>query len=253
MPELYRCLDLDRNQRKQRIAPPALQTRLCQNQLGTTMFTIYLASAGFGVALIAASVFLGGDDMDLEADSDVDFDADVDIDADGDLGLDGDAPGSLELSTVENADGVHSSGILVPFLSMRFWTYGLGSFGGTGAVLHSLGQPLLVHLSAAGGLGLVLGYTAAWGFRALQGAVVDSTSHASKLSGLEADVLLPLGPARRGKIRVQAPGQTLDLPADTREDRMLAPGERVLIIAARNGIATVESISPGNHHHENTS
>jgi len=225
------------------------------------MITIYLVSAGFGVALIAASVFLGGDDMDMDADSDLDFDVDADVDVDvdvdadvhADIGLEADAPGSLELATTQGADGVHSSGILVPFLSMRFWTYGLGSFGVTGAVLDTLGQPLLVHLPAAGGLGLVLGYSAAWGFRALQGAVVDSTSHASKLSGLEANVLLPLGPDRRGKIRVQAHGQTLDLPADTREDRILAPGERVLIIAARNGIATVESISPGNHHHEKAS
>ncbi len=204
------------------------------------MLTIYLASAGFGLALIAASVVLGGDGFD--ADTDVDMDVDVDLDADLDVGA---HAGGHELVIGDNAVGSVSSGMLLPFLSMRFWTYGLGSFGVTGSVLHFLGQPLLIHLPAAGGLGLVLGYSAAWGYRKLQSSSVDSTSHASKLAGLEAEVLLPLGPDRTGKIRVQAHGQILDLPAVTQEHRTLPPGERVLIIAARDGVATVEPLSPG--------
>ena len=201
------------------------------------MLELYLFSAAFGIVLVGASAFLGGDELDFDGDADVDVDVDVDVDAgQGDIG-------STELAVSASDSGAITSGLLAPFLSMRFWTYALGGFGVTGATLSALGTALVFHLPLAILLGMGLGYTASWGFRMLQQSSVDSTSHANKLSGLEGVVMLTIGPERKGKIRVKTHGQLLEVMATTPEQRTLEPGSNVLIVRSDGGIAVVEPLS----------
>ena len=86
------------------------------------MLEIYLFSAAFGIVLVGASAILGGDDMDLDSDVDGDIDLDADVEA-GPSDI-----GSTELAVTASGSGEVTSGLLAPFLSMRFWTYALGGF-----------------------------------------------------------------------------------------------------------------------------
>ena len=198
------------------------------------MIELYLGCAAFGLVLIGASVFLGDADADVDADMDADFDVDADagFDADIDHG---------EIADVGATDLVHDTaagadaGVYLPFLSMRFWTYAVGSFGLTGSVLVALDQPFLFHLPLSLALGLGIGWSAAWAFHALQRNVVDSSSHAHQLRGAEGVVLLPIGPEKTGKVRLEVKEQDIDLSATCREPRTLQPGERILVVSAAGG------------------
>ena len=190
--------------------------------------TAYLASLGFGAVLIGAAVFLGDHDHDSDVDhdhdfdKDFDFDADVDLDADVDHDHDHDHDHDIDVDHVASdaPHGVERRRYL-PFLSMRFWTYALGTGGATGTVLTLLELPLVIHLPVALGSGLVLGWTAAWGFHTLKRATADSTIRPADLKGSEARVVLPIRPGERGKIRLHIQGQSIELLARSRETRII--------------------------------
>ena len=134
---------------------------------------------------------------------------------------------------------------------MRFWTYAVGSFGLTGSVLVTLDQPFLFHLPVSLAMGLGIGWGAAWGFHTLQRNVVDSSSHAHQLRGAEGVVLLPIGPGKAGKVRLEVKEQALDLTATCREPRIVQPGERVLVVSAAGGkveVLPMAQLTQKTHH-----
>ncbi len=232
------------------------------------MLTAYLAALGFGVVLIGASVILGGHDHDMDgehdfdvdkdidfADAEIDIDADVDVDIDADVDADHDVDGDHDHDHDHDLDPVHELDHVasdaphgverrrwVPFFSMRFWTYALGSGGAVGSVLTLLGLATVVHLPAALGSGLVLGWGAAWSFRKLKHATADSTVRPATLRGVEAKVALPIRPGQRGKITLHIQGQRLELLARSREDRVLQVKEPVLIVAVKDDTAIVTPV-----------
>ncbi len=222
------------------------------------MLTAYLAAFGFGIVLIGASVIFGDHDHDTDhdfdvekdfdfdkdfdfADAEIDIDADVDVDADVDADHDVDHDHDIDHVASDAPHGVERKRWL-PFLSMRFWTYALGSGGAIGAILTALGLPILVHAPAALGSGLVLGWGAAWSFRKLKHATADSTVSPATLKGAEAQVVLPIRPGAIGKIRLHIQGAQLELLARTREDRVLDLKEPVLIVAVDEDTAVVTPV-----------
>ncbi len=197
----------------------------------------YLAAFGFGVVLIGAAMVLGDHDHDVDKDidfaGDIDVDVDVDADADADVDVDhvaGDAPHGVERKR------------WVPFFSARFWTYALGTGGATGSALTFLGLPAAIHLPAALGSGLVLGWIAAWSFRKLKHATADSTIRPATLKGTEGRVVLAIRPGAIGKIRLHVQGQSIELLARTREDRVLEAKEPVLIVQVDEDTAVVTPV-----------
>ncbi|MEC8422522.1 MAG: hypothetical protein VX000_02030, partial [Myxococcota bacterium] len=178
--------------------------------------------------LIAASIVLGGD-------SDADADADVDLDGDIDADFDADAEGVLELSPTKDAD----LGNWLPFLSVRFWTFGLASFGLTGALLTVLGFGDGMAVPVSGGLGVTIGWLAALAFRSLRRANVSADTALRDVGGAEGEVLLAIGPGKRGKVRALIGGRWVDLLAETGDETLLARNEKILVVSVTDGVAQV--------------
>src|SRR5580765_1029101 len=107
--------------------------------------TIYIAALAFGGILLCASLVGGHDHADHHVG-----------DHDQDHGHDHDAGGAPHAA------------LMLPFLSLRFWIFGLAFFGLTGAVLHGLGltSPLVAAVVASV-VGLSFGYGASRLFQTL--------------------------------------------------------------------------------------
>lgn len=200
------------------------------------MEQIYISSAAFGLVLIIASTIGGGDgelDIDTEVDADIDLDIDADVDADIDIG-------DLESDLHADSGPAH----FLPFLSIRFWTFALATFGVTGWILMMLGASAVVHIPVSIIMGFGLGMTAAWTYHKVKSIGTDSTSHLERLAGLEASVILPIRPGGTGKIRLAANGQELEIPATASHEETIAIDSRVLIVSVTDGTADV-SVIPG--------
>ena len=107
--------------------------------------------------LIAASVLMGGERLGVDVDADVDADLDVDVDVDIDIDVDADADLDIDGGIDKDVD----VGAWLPFLSGRFWTFGLASFGLMGTLLTLEGFGTAVAAPSSSVLGLVVGWTAA--------------------------------------------------------------------------------------------
>ncbi len=199
------------------------------------MGVVYLAALIFGLGTIALQFVMGGDgDAEADVDADLGADADLDLDADADV----DAGGSGDAGEAHHTGHIDKDlGFLPIFLSLRFWTFGLLAFGLTGALLHFLRL-------ASGGITAILasvmfllaGFLASWSIRALSRAELSSGADRDDAVGQIGRVLLPCDPSRRGKVRIQLRGQTLDLIAST-DETALGAGDYVLIEEVRgNGV-----------------
>jgi len=184
--------------------------------------TIYIAALAFGGILLVASLVGGHDHADHHVgDHDQDHGNDHAHDHDG-------------------GPAAHAA-LVLPFLSLRFWIFGLAFFGLTGAVLHGLGLTSpLVAAALASGLGLGFGYAAARLFQTLTGQTVGEVAPDGGHVGREGKLLLPVARGQRGKVRVTTGGVAVDLLAESDEERPLPADTTVLIVAMRGTVAVVE-------------
>jgi len=208
------------------------------------MLPFYLGSLALGTVLIGASILFGDADTDADVDFDVDGDVDLDIDAGifgGGLDIDNDAL----LIMKDPGDAVAGAGSWLPFLSLRFWTFALASFGLSGTLLHFLGVPAIIGTIASVVMGTGLGWAAAWVFRKLQLTQVSGNVGMFDVQGKEATVILPVGPNKMGKVRVLLDGQTVDLPAVTRADDQIERNEKALVVNVEDGVAHITPVPFG--------
>jgi len=234
------------------------------------MLPIYLGSLVFGGLLVAVSLFFGGHDadadadadadLDLDADADADFDLDadadadfdLDADADVDLDLDADADADLDIdhgSSIADlvhhgVDGTHDA-MWLPFLSLRFWTFSLASFGLMGVLLTLILGQVIATLPIALVTGLSIGTFAAWFFRRLKHDTVTADTGLRQYIGAEARVLLPIRPGERGKIVIDTLAGQVELQATTRDAEEIPRGGRVLIASIDGDRADVTNLMPG--------
>ncbi len=194
------------------------------------MGVIYIAALIIGLGVVSLSFFMGaqdgGDGGDLDG-GDVDA---GDADAHADVGH-------------GHGHGHDSASAIAIFLSLRFWTYGLLAFGMVGTILHFL------HL--AGGLvtpvtatllGLISGLLATYTFRLLDRTQSTSGAEASDAIGQVGRVLVPIERGKRGKIRIEVRGQSVDLLAST-DDERLRDGDQVVVEEIRGTTAHVSRAS----------
>ncbi|MBI4859431.1 MAG: hypothetical protein HY815_04115 [Candidatus Riflebacteria bacterium] len=132
-----------------------------------------------------------------------------------------------------------SSPRFVPFLSIRFWTFGACFFGMTGTILTLLkADPIVcVVLSALMGGGSGLTVTAL--INRLQRDQFSSHMTERDYPGLLGRVIVPIRTGQSGKIRCQARGQIIDLIAESDEKMPLEKEMQVLVIEYKDGVARV--------------
>lgn len=162
---------------------------------------VYLGAVAFGVTLLLASLLLGGKDTD-------------------------------------HGDGghAHDSGDLglgwAPVTSLRFWVFLLTFGGGAGLALTALGSSAVLAAGGALGIGWASGAIAVAIIRSLTKHSVSSELAGADLVGSTGTLVLPVGPGRPGKVRVDAKGRTEDYIANiVDEGGELPSGTAVLIVA----------------------
>jgi membrane protein implicated in regulation of membrane protease activity len=134
-----------------------------------------------------------------------------------------------------------TSPALLPLLSLRFWTFSLAFFGLAGAALTAVGALAAPMLAAvAGGVGVAAGYGASRLLGGLARRPLGLVASAEAHVGREGEVLLPVGPGQRGKIRLTIGGTSTDLVAETDDGGVLPAGATVLVVGLRGNVAVVE-------------
>jgi hypothetical protein len=159
--------------------------------------TIFLAAAAFGVTLLLASILLGGKDTDS---------------GDGpDLGI----------------------GLAwAPVMSLRFWVFLLAFGGGAGFALTKLGSSSVVATLGALGIGWAAGAIAVMVVHKIGKDSVSSDVDATELVGVTGTLVLPVGPGKPGKVRVEIRGRSEDFVANLVDDGSELPtGAAVLIVS----------------------
>lgn len=206
------------------------------------MATVYGICLLVGGVLVFVTVFMGGDaDADVDADVDLDADIDVDVDADADFDADGDVDGSAD---IKGDVGGLSTGIWLPFFSLRFWIFGTAFFGLTGVLLTLLApylqlqSDLLISLLSAG-LGLSIGAASAYAFKWLKHSESNSLVQQKHYIGRTATVTLPVDADSKGKIVLEFGNQHIDFIAETDDPNGFQKGDRVTVIEVHEGIARV--------------
>ena len=215
---------------------------------------IYLGSLALGGVLIAASIILGGHDADADAHADFDADADADFDADADTDFDFDADADVDVDADVDADhdmDLHHGGALaeaaaalaiggyLPFLSLRFWTFALASFGLTGSLLHITVMEGILSLVAAIPTGVGIGWVVALVFRYLKRSSVGDVTKVQHMRGMDGTVELPIGPGKLGKISLLIDGHDVEMMASTREDKLIPVKSPVLVVDVKDNVADV--------------
>lgn len=182
------------------------------------MLTLYLVALALGGTFVVASLLLGG-----KGDSHVDHGADAGGHAPGDAGdahhgADKDVSGDLAL-------------VWLPVTSLRFWTFFLAFFGLTGTVLTVL--EVLPSATVTGIIAGVIGYASGWGvvavIRAFSKNQIDSSVSERDYIGATARVMVPVGPEKLGKVRVELKGRTVELLARTEDPAVIEPSRSVMI------------------------
>ncbi|MAA79371.1 MAG: hypothetical protein CL916_08930 [Deltaproteobacteria bacterium] len=198
------------------------------------MSSIYLSALVFGGILILFSILLGGDsDKSIEADKDISFDKDFDFgDIDADVDVDADVDAEADGSMHGDVDSTW-----LPFLSMRFWTFGLASFGMTGTILDFLDPTSSLTLPISIVMGISIGWVIAYLFHTLKKEKVSSITSTKEMISEEGTVILPIKSGSMGKIRISLGGEVVDLFA--RSNETIERGETILVVHMKDGIADV--------------
>jgi hypothetical protein len=183
--------------------------------------TLYLAALAFGGVLLLASLIGGHGHADHDGGG---HEAGHDHD-------DHDAA----------SDSAAHAALVLPFLSLRFWIFGLAFFGLTGAILHGFSLAGATATAViASGLGVGMGYGAARLLQSLARHTVGQLAADGGHVGREGKLLLSTARGQRGKMRVVANGLAVDLLVETDEDIPLPAGTTVLIVSMRGTVAVVE-------------
>jgi hypothetical protein len=182
------------------------------------LLAIYIAALIIGGALVAASMFLGGDDTDTDSDTDADADA-----------HDHDFAGA---------------GSWLPLASLRFWTFLLAFGGLAGTVLTLLGTDVAVTAVASVLTGYLSGVGVRQVMKRLQRDQVSSEVDLGECVGALGKLTLPVSRVAPGKVRVRIKGRDLDLMASTDDAADIPLDAEVLVYEVRDdGVVLVTAHS----------
>jgi membrane protein implicated in regulation of membrane protease activity len=189
------------------------------------MLPIYIFSFTIGGIFVALAAFAGLDGVDF----DHPFDADIEV--------------TEESRNLEEGEKIltltkrsKKMTLWLPFLTIKFWTFGSCFFGLTGIVLSKLTPaiPQLAIASISVLIGSFCGTSMVWVLRNLRRHQADSLIRAHDLIGLSGKVSLPFDSQSKGKVQLTVKGSNLDLVAFTDEEKGFNKGDRVLIVGLKN-------------------
>ena len=122
------------------------------------------------------------------------------------------------------------SNVWIPFLSLRFWIYGLGSFGLSGLLLTFAGVTNTFPLAI--GTGVITGLLITFITRfVLRKAETGSDVRMDKLLGQTGSVTVPIRAGIRGKIQVNRFDEVLEVFAIASNPSLeLMPGVAVIVV-----------------------
>jgi len=207
------------------------------------MLSLYLACLAFGGIFLGASVLMGGGGHG-------------DHDAGGGGHGDHDAGGGHDHDAAHGAAGGHGHGHAhgqesggggpwLAFLSLRFWTFALATFGLTGTLL-TLGGFLpsaALVAGVSGTVGVGTGFAVATAFNRLRSYAPSSSVELRDYVGQSGKVLLPVAKGQLGKVRVEIRDRTIDLPAVTDDaEGDFARGDEVLVLGIKGNHAVVTTV-----------
>jgi hypothetical protein len=202
------------------------------------MITAYALCAIIGGLFVLFAALMGAGDHDADAHLEIDTHADLEIHADPDLEV-SQPEVEIDTDTDPHLDDM-AVGSWLPFLSLRFWTYGVAAFGVTGLLLTWLTPPsagLTALLSAA--TGLTAGTAMSWLTHYLRRAQTDSRAAERDFLGTVGRVLTPLSADRAGKVRCRVHDELIDVIAVGARDLTLTEGTEVVVTDYRDSRAVV--------------
>ena len=139
-----------------------------------------------------------------------------------------------------DGDGVSDGLQALAFLRLRLFFF-FAFFFGLAGMLGSLLMGPSAALFTALGTGVVCSLLGDWMLGRLSGSSADSSLEGDDLIGLEAEVTVPIATGSTGKISATVQGRTIELLArQANPQGPLNPGDRVLVIEVRDGVAVVD-------------
>ena len=191
-----------------------------------SLLHVYLGCLVFGWSLLLVSLFMGHD-VDGGSGFHLHFDADGDLEP-------GDAGGGA----------IHGEGVVaaLKYLSLRNVVFFTAFFGLTGSVLSLLDAHRTVAFALAVAMGVFASTLLSKMVTFLRRTEVGELSYLNRLEGSKARVLVDVSRERRGKVLVEAGGNTVQLLALVAEESIrdaYSCGDCVTIIHIKDGIAHV--------------
>ncbi|MCW5937313.1 MAG: NfeD family protein [Fimbriimonadaceae bacterium] len=137
-------------------------------------------------------------------------------------------------------DAVSAGSFWLPFFSLRFWTYFIGSFGVLGVALNLLkASTEPATMAIAGVTGLCIGWAAAYLIRLLGAPDNNSSIAEGDFLGSVGRVTVAVRGAQPGKVRTSIRGDLIDMIAVSDSGSDVEQGEEVLIVGIERGQARV--------------
>lgn len=140
-------------------------------------------------------------------------------------------------------DSDHGSGdadLWLPFLSLRFWTYGIAAFGFAGTLLVTLANlSETASIPWSIGTGLLCGLAVSYLTRLAMRSETDSSVKTHDMLGKTASVLVPVRPGLPGKVRLNVKGDWIEVLALPHEAESIEAGEDVVVLTVENDRAYV--------------
>ncbi len=147
--------------------------------------------------------------------------------------------GNFDHSIDAHDSGDGDGHIFIPFLSPRFWIYGLGSFGLAGilATLASIPSALLIAIICGLITGLFISYFTKY---VLRRAETTSSMRMDSLLGKTGNVSVPIRQNSIGKIQLSQQGEVLEMFAKANDpDSEILHGATVIVVGVEGNTLEV--------------
>jgi membrane protein implicated in regulation of membrane protease activity len=187
------------------------------------MLPIYLFCFIIGGIFVALAALAGLDGVEF----DHDFDPDIEVREE--------SPSNQEEKIFTQTRRRRRITLWLPFLTLKFWTFGSCFFGLTGILLSlftEMSELPIASMSLV--VGVFCGTSMVWVLRNLRRHQADSLIHPHDLMGVSGKVTIPFDSQSRGKVQLNLKGSMIDYVAFTEDPKGFQKGDRVFVVGLKN-------------------